>query len=105
MCPEWIESFEAFFKDMGVRPEGKTIDRINSDGPYAPWNCRWADKWEQAANTRQSKKIMWNGEMKSLRQVAEINNVCRLQLGDLLKEMPLLEAIEKCTYKFKDYQK
>jgi len=52
ICDRWISSFENFFNDMGERPKGFTIDRINSDGNYEPNNCRWADKLTQRMNQR-----------------------------------------------------
>lgn len=49
VCAAW-SSFDQFLQDMGERPEGKTLDRINPDGNYEPANCRWATPKEQANN-------------------------------------------------------
>ena len=52
VCDKWLESFNNFYEDMGDRPDGYTLDRIDVNGNYEPSNCRWADNTTQSINQR-----------------------------------------------------
>jgi hypothetical protein len=63
VCERWIHSVEAFCEDMGpTYREGLTLDRIDNNGPYAPWNCRWVNRIAQANNTRRNRFLVFRGK-------------------------------------------
>lgn len=61
VCQRWLESFEAFMDDMGPRPDGFTVERLDNQGDYCPENCVWASRKIQAENTRRTVYVTLDG--------------------------------------------
>lgn len=70
VCERW-QSFEDFYADMGDRPEGKSLERIDNNGDYSPENVVWADAKAQANNRRSNVILEHNGEKKTMQQWAD----------------------------------
>jgi len=71
VCKAWRDSFLAFLEDMGERPPGKTIGRINNSENYTPSNCEWQTPKEQANNRRSSRILSHGGKRMTLQQWSE----------------------------------
>jgi len=69
--PRWA-TFAQFAADMGPRPEGGTLERIDSNGNYSPENCRWATVLEQNRNTSRNRYIEFNGETRTISEWARL---------------------------------
>ena len=70
VCNGW-HIFENFLADMGERPKGTTLDRVDNNGDYTPDNCRWATKLTQARNTRANYVVDFRGEQMTQVEFAE----------------------------------
>lgn len=70
ICDRWIYSFENFLEDMGERPEGMTLDRIDTTLGYFKENCRWATNIEQANNRRDNHLLTHNGQTYTIAELS-----------------------------------
>lgn len=70
VCDRWLNSFENFLEDMGEKPDGMTIERLKSNGNYAPENCKWADNIEQANNKSNNRILDFDGKSMTVAQWA-----------------------------------
>lgn len=91
---EW-EDFKEFYKDMGKRPIGTTLDRINVYGNYEPSNCRWATYEIQANNKTNNKYYNIENKKLTLSQIARKYNISRSNLANkiYIYKMNINEAI------------
>jgi hypothetical protein len=72
VCPQWRHDFSCWLNDMGPRPKGMTLDRIDNNGDYTPKNCRWATRKQQQRNQRVTRKVIIEGIHYVAADLAEI---------------------------------
>ena len=80
VCDRWKHSFQNFLNDMGEKPEGLTLDRINNDDGYKPENCKWSTVNEQQYNNKDV-KCAWIKRDQKWRAQITVNNK-KIALGD-----------------------
>ena len=102
VCNRWLSrqdyavGFWNFVSDMGERPEGTSLDRIDNNGDYTPENCRWATRKEQASNQRSNIIIEFSGESKCLKDWAvELG----INYGTMRSRYKRGLSVEKILYK------
>ncbi len=85
VCPQWMD-FSTFHADMGDRPTGMTLNRIDNDGNYEPSNCEWAKPVEQSQNTRLTHVMTKDGRSQSLSAWARDLGLSRRTIQDRLAQ-------------------
>lgn len=95
VCERW-HTFTNFYADMGQRPDGHSLNRINNDGDYEPANCRWSKLSEQSRNTRRNRMLTLDGTTRSLIEWAELHGLHPETLASRLRRgWPLSRALAK----------
>lgn len=85
VCDRWMD-FENFLIDMGIPPDGFSLDRIDNGDQYSPENCRWADVQTQSNNRRTNTFIEINGERLTLTEVSRKFGIHKDTIGWRLKQ-------------------
>jgi len=75
VCDRWKSSYSNFLEDMGERPDGKTLDRIDTGGDYCKENCRWLTPKEQGRNKKNNKLVTHNNKTATLAEWQEITGI------------------------------
>ena len=76
ICARWM-TFVNFADDMGERPSGHTLDRIDNDGMYCPENCKWSTQAEQSRNRSSSVRVTLDGKTMTATDAAKLYGIHR----------------------------
>ncbi len=85
ICDEWLNSFSNFLKDMGEKPEGYSIDRIDNNKGYYKENCKWSNIKEQNNNKRNNTILEFNGVKKTISQWSDFTGIKDCTISERIK--------------------
>lgn len=100
VCPEW-DDFARFVADMGPRPDGYSLDRIDNDKGYSSSNCRWATRQEQQRNQRTTRRVTIEGNTYLVAELVHLSgrkHETIIQRAE--KGMTYDEVLKKTRYAF-----
>jgi hypothetical protein len=81
VCDRWLNSRSDFYKDMGPKPYGYTLERINNDGNYEPSNCIWATRAKQAQNRRST--VLNENKVYIIRELYKLGKINHIELANM----------------------
>jgi hypothetical protein len=92
-------NFDSFFADMGERPHGMSLERIDNDKGYSKENCRWATQKDQCRNRRGNHLVKHNGKVKTVAELSEEHGAAySLVRHRLARGLSPEQAIARCNY-------
>lgn len=92
VCDRWLD-YDDFIEDMGERPEGYTLERIDNNSGYSPENCRWATVRDQLNNQRRNRIVEYKGKRQTVGQWASELGIKFDTLWRRLSRMPVEKAL------------
>jgi hypothetical protein len=109
VCARW-HSVENFVADMGERPEGMSLERVNNDGHYEPENCRWATTRDQCINKKTTRLLTANGKSMPMCEWARVSGlkaptICRrLAKGWSEQDAVTLPPVNPAPFRARGYR-
>jgi hypothetical protein len=97
VCERWLTNFANFLEDMGEKPDGYSIERIDVDGNYCPENCKWIPLSDQGKNKRNSVKYNYNGQVVVQAELARMIGIDQGALMKLRKANSLPQGVAQVT--------
>lgn len=96
VCDSWRKSFSAFYEDMGSKPDGTSLDRIDNDGNYEPGNVEWRTAKQQNNNTSRNRFVTYKGKTMTISEWADYTGIKYVTLyRRIAQNWPLSKALEK----------